>query len=45
MGKYTEENQKAEFVGGAIAGGCGLIMIVFVVVIGLIGLIGALTSQ
>lgn len=29
---YTEENQKAEFIGGAIAGGCGLI------VLGIIGL-------
>ena len=25
---WTEENQKAEFLGGAIAGGCGLIVFV-----------------
>jgi hypothetical protein len=24
----TEDNQKAEFLGGAIAGGCGLVLIV-----------------
>lgn len=24
---YTEENQKAEFIGGAIAGGCALLLI------------------
>ena len=23
---YTEQNQKAEFIGGAIAGGCGLLI-------------------
>jgi hypothetical protein len=45
MNNYTEENQKAEFIGGAIAGGCGLIMISFVVILGLIGLIGALAGD
>lgn len=25
---YTEENQKAEFIGGAIAGGCGLLIFI-----------------
>ena len=29
--RYTEQNQKAEFLGGAIAGGCGLAVIVFVI--------------
>lgn len=28
---WTEENQKAEFIGGAVAGGCGLIVIVGVI--------------
>ena len=40
-GYYTEENQKAEFFGGAIAAGCGLI--VFVVIVGLI-IYGVLAS-
>jgi len=27
-GYYTEQNQKAEFYGGAIAGGCGIIVFI-----------------
>ena len=29
---WTEENQKAEFLGGAIAGGCGIFLILFLVI-------------
>lgn len=28
---WTEQNQKAEFLGGAIAGGCGIIFFVGVI--------------
>jgi hypothetical protein len=31
MTNWTEENQKAEFLGGAIAGGCGLIFFVGII--------------
>jgi hypothetical protein len=31
MTNYTEENQKAEFIGGAIAGGCALVVLAIVV--------------
>jgi len=30
-GKFTEQNQKAEFYGGAIAGGCGLIIFIGII--------------
>ena len=30
-GYYTEQNQKAEFYGGAIAAGCGLIVFVGII--------------
>lgn len=29
--KWTEQNQKAEFLGGAVAGGCGLIIFVGII--------------
>ena len=29
---WTEKNQKAEFFGGAIAGGCGLIVIAGIII-------------
>jgi hypothetical protein len=32
MTNYTEENQKAEFIGGAIAGGCGLLIFVGIII-------------
>ena len=41
MNNYTEENQKAEFIGGAIAGGCGLMIIAFVIMLAIIGILGA----
>jgi hypothetical protein len=31
MDNWTEQNQKAEFLGGAIAGGCGIIVLVGIV--------------
>ena len=28
---YTEQNQKAEFLGGAIGAGCGLLILIFII--------------
>lgn len=31
MNNWTEKNQKAEFLGGAFAGGCFIIIIIFII--------------